>query len=165
MPEVSQVHIDVALTNVSVEYRNAAFVAEQIAPPVSVKKQSGKYFVYDPEREAFRQTDDKRAPGAEANEVGFALSTDSYYAEDHALEAAIPDEERRGSAIPGLVNAYVFGDFLSGRIWGLRQNSSGTWERTELAATAKLISSFGRDENGELYVVDYAGAVWKLVAQ
>ncbi|MBZ5629452.1 MAG: PQQ-dependent sugar dehydrogenase [Acidobacteriia bacterium] len=71
----------------------------------------------------------------------------------------------RGSAIPGLVNAYVFGDFLSGRIWGLRQNSSGTWERTELAATAKLISSFGRDENGELYVVDYAGAVWKLVAQ
>ncbi|MCX7017106.1 MAG: hypothetical protein NTW86_31845 [Candidatus Sumerlaeota bacterium] len=94
MPEVSQVHIDVALTNVSVEYRNAAFVAEEIAPPVSVKKQSGKYYVYDPEREAFRQTDDKRAPGTEANEVGFALSTDNYDAQDHALEAAIPDEER-----------------------------------------------------------------------
>lgn len=71
----------------------------------------------------------------------------------------------RGAAIPGLVNAYVFGDFLSGRIWGLRQNSSGTWERTELAATGKNISSFGRDENGELYVVDYSGAVWRLVAK
>jgi glucose/arabinose dehydrogenase len=71
----------------------------------------------------------------------------------------------RGSAIPNLVNTYVFGDFINGRIWGLRQNSSGAWERTQLAATGKAISSFGRDDSGELYVVDYAGAVWKVSAQ
>jgi glucose/arabinose dehydrogenase len=70
-----------------------------------------------------------------------------------------------GTAIPGLVNTYVFGDFISGRIWGLQQGSSGAWQRTELASTGKSISSFGRDDNGELLVVDYAGAVWKLVAQ
>jgi hypothetical protein len=47
----------------------------------------------------------------------------------------------------------------------LRQDSSGTWQRTELANTGKSISSFGRDENGELLLVDYDGAVWKLSAQ
>jgi hypothetical protein len=47
----------------------------------------------------------------------------------------------------------------------LRLGSSGAWERTQLAATGKSISSFGRDENGELYVVDYSGAVWRLIAQ
>jgi glucose/arabinose dehydrogenase len=71
----------------------------------------------------------------------------------------------RGSAIPNLVGAYVFGDFGSGRIWGLRRGSSGAWERTQLAAPGKSISSFGRDENGELYAVEYSGAVWRLVAQ
>ena len=119
MPEVSQVHIDVALTNVSVQYRNAAFIAEEIAPPVSVKKQSGKYYVYDPERESFRQTDDKRAPGAEANEVGFALSTDSYNAEDHALEATIPDEERE-NADPMIQPEIDHTEFLMEKI-GLNQ--------------------------------------------
>jgi hypothetical protein len=34
-----------------------------------------------------------------------------------------------------------------------------------LASTGKAISSFGRDENGELLVVDYDGAVWRLAAQ
>jgi glucose/arabinose dehydrogenase len=70
-----------------------------------------------------------------------------------------------GTAIPGLVNTYVFGDFLNGKIWGLQQGSSGTWQRTELASTGKPITSFGQDENGELLVVDYDGAVWKLAAQ
>ena len=71
----------------------------------------------------------------------------------------------RGATIPNLVNAYVFGDFGSGRIWGLRQNSSGTWDRTQLASTVKSISSFGRDDNGELYAVDITGAVWKVATQ
>ena len=47
MPEVSQVHIDAALSNVSVAYRNPAFVADAIAPPLAVRKQSDKYFIYD----------------------------------------------------------------------------------------------------------------------
>jgi hypothetical protein len=97
MPTSSQVHIDAALTNLSVGYRNAAFVADLLAPVVPVRKQSDKYYIYDSEREAMRQSDDKRAPGAAANEVDFSLSTDSYYAEDHALVSAIPDEERENA--------------------------------------------------------------------
>lgn len=70
-----------------------------------------------------------------------------------------------GSTIPNLANTYVFGDFLSGKIWGLQENAAGTWQQTEVAATGKAISSFGQDESGELYVVDYSGAVWKLRPQ
>lgn len=97
MPEPNQVHVDTALTNVSIAYRNNEYVAGLIAPTVPVRKQSDKYFVYDPEREGMRGTEDARAPGAEANEVNFALSTDSYFCDDHALSAAIPDEERENA--------------------------------------------------------------------
>jgi len=69
-----------------------------------------------------------------------------------------------GSAIPALQGVYVFGDFGTGKIWGL-QETSATWTRTLLSSTGKNISAFGRDQNGELYAVDYAGAVWKIVAQ
>lgn len=97
MPTPSQVHIDAALTNLLVGYRNPAFIADLLAPVVPVRKQSDKYFIYDSEREQFRQSDDKRAPGAEAAEVNFALSSDNYYCEDHALLAVIPDEERENA--------------------------------------------------------------------
>lgn len=97
MPSVNEVHIDAALTNLSVGYRNSAFIADELAPVVPVRKQSDKYFVYDEAREVFRQSDDRRAPGAEANEVNFALSSDNYYCEDHALTSVIPDEERENA--------------------------------------------------------------------
>lgn len=100
MPDVSAVHHDVALTNVSLAYRNAAYIAADIAPEVSVRRQSNKYFVHDPGRDALRSTGDHRAPGAEANEVGFDISSDSYFCDDHALESAIPDEERENADSP-----------------------------------------------------------------
>ena len=54
MPETTQVHVNMALTNVSVAYRNLAFIADVIAPPVGVRKQQDRYFIIDSEREAFR---------------------------------------------------------------------------------------------------------------
>ena len=71
MPEVTQVHVDAALTQVSVAYRNPEYIADAVAPAVPVRKQSDKYFVMDAEREAMRATPDQRAPGAEASEVDF----------------------------------------------------------------------------------------------
>lgn len=100
MPEVNQVHHDVALTNVSVAYENPALIAAELAPEVLVRRQSNKYFVYDAAREGARETGDHRAPGAEAAEVNFDLSSDSYFCDDHALESAIPDEERDNADAP-----------------------------------------------------------------
>lgn len=75
-----------------------------------------------------------------------------------------------GSAIPALQGKYVVADFVSGRIWAL--DLPATVSHTAPLATAHalgrfkmLISTFGRDATGEVYVADYqAGAVHKLVA-
>ncbi len=93
MPEVQQVHIDAALTNLSVAYRNNDYIAELIAPRVAVRKQSDRYYIYDAERESIRATEDMRAPGSLASEVDYTLRTDSYYCNDHALASAVADEE------------------------------------------------------------------------
>lgn len=61
-----------------------------------------------------------------------------------------------------LAGIYLVGDFGSGRIWGLRRQGSA-WENTQLLATDLQISSFGEDETGELYVLDYAGALHQVV--
>lgn len=100
MPDPSSVHNDVALTSVSLAYRNPGFIAADLAPEVLVRRQSNKYFVHDPGRETMRHTADHRAPGAEASEIDFDLSTDSYFCDDHALESAIPDEERENADSP-----------------------------------------------------------------
>jgi hypothetical protein len=92
MPDVSMVHVDTALTNVSIAYHNAQFVADAIFPPIPVTKQSNKYFIYSKDR--FRIMNDARRPGARANEINWTLSTNTYYAEGHALAQAIPDELR-----------------------------------------------------------------------
>ena len=92
MPDISMVHVDQALTNVSIAYHNAQFIADQVFQPIPVSKQSNKYFIYSKDR--FRIMDDARRPGARANEINWTLSTDTYFAEGHALAQAIPDELR-----------------------------------------------------------------------
>jgi glucose/arabinose dehydrogenase len=67
-----------------------------------------------------------------------------------------------GTAISGLAGAYVFGDFSNGKIWELTQ-SSGTWTRTLLLSSGHNFSALGQDTAGELYIVDYAGSVLKIV--
>jgi len=72
----------------------------------------------------------------------------------------------RGSAVPSLKGLYVFGDFGTGKIFTLQETSPNVWTRTLAATTGKSISSFGRDQNGELYVVDIGtGTVFKIVGQ
>jgi glucose/arabinose dehydrogenase len=62
----------------------------------------------------------------------------------------------RGEAYPALDGLYIYGDFCSGRIWGLQQDG-GTWQTGLLASTDFRISSFGEDERGEIYVADMSG--------
>lgn len=60
----------------------------------------------------------------------------------------------RGSAIPQLQGSYIFGDLTSHAIWRLVE-ASPTWTRTTLIPGAPTISSFGQDQAGELYVLDF----------
>jgi len=70
----------------------------------------------------------------------------------------------RGSAIPALVERYVFADFVTGRIWHVARDTPATLTVTGGFDTGLSISSFGEGADGELYVVDYGGALHRLVA-
>lgn len=67
-----------------------------------------------------------------------------------------------GDAIPDLEDSYIFGDLCSGTVYaGLGVGPARVM--TELAQTDAVISSFGQDADGELYLVDYTGSVSKIV--
>ena len=67
-----------------------------------------------------------------------------------------------GTAISGLGGSYILGDYGTGKIWRLTQDSTSAWQRT-LLVTGPSLSSFGRDSAGELYVLDYSGgAILKI---
>lgn len=60
----------------------------------------------------------------------------------------------RGATYPRMQGLFFYGDFCTGRIWGLRQET-GIWRATELLDTNIGISTFGEDEQGNLYVANY----------
>ncbi|MBE0408865.1 MAG: PQQ-dependent sugar dehydrogenase [Anaerolineales bacterium] len=69
----------------------------------------------------------------------------------------------RGRALPAWYGVYLFGDYCSGRVWGLVQNPEGDWHQELLFENVARITSFGEDEDGEVYIVDHAGVVFQLV--
>ena len=69
----------------------------------------------------------------------------------------------RGSRIPSLYGAYVYGDFCSGKIWAFRYDGSRVTESILLADTKIRISSFAEDTDGELYILDLDGEIYRFV--
>ena len=71
----------------------------------------------------------------------------------------------RGTRLPALRGAYVYGDFCSGRVWALRHDGSEVTEGGLVADTDLPISSFGVDGAGELYVLSLDGGVYVLTGR
>lgn len=71
----------------------------------------------------------------------------------------------RGKEFPQLAGIYLYGDFCSGRIRGLRKNGN-SWETTILLQQKIAISTLGEDEAGNVYVADYdTGDIYKVVTK
>ena len=68
----------------------------------------------------------------------------------------------RGSAIPWLYGAYVYGDFCSGEIFGLRYAGGEVVEHRRLADTGLRIMSFAQDHAGELYLLSQESGIYLL---
>jgi hypothetical protein len=94
------VHIDKALTQISIGWPNNGLVGEALFPTVGVNKQSDLFYVFG--REGWLpESGDERAPGTEANEIpGMQVSLTPYYAREHALQIAVHDEERENADSP-----------------------------------------------------------------
>ncbi len=71
----------------------------------------------------------------------------------------------RGEKFPELCGVYIFGDWGSGKIWGLIYEDGRVKSHKLLADTDLLISSFGIDEEGNIYVVDLRGGIYKITVR
>ncbi len=90
-PDRSQVHIDNALTNVSIAYRNLNYIADRIFPSVPVQHLSNKYWIFT-KADWYRDEAAVRAPGTESQEVDYTVSTDNYTCFEWAAAKVVPDE-------------------------------------------------------------------------
>jgi hypothetical protein len=61
-----------------------------------------------------------------------------------------------------LQGIYLFGDFCSGQVGGLRRTNTG-WESTVLLETPHSITSFGEDESGNVYLLNGSGVLYQIV--
>jgi glucose/arabinose dehydrogenase len=64
----------------------------------------------------------------------------------------------RGQNVPELYGKYIYGDFGSARVWALETNPT---VNTPITTAPGSISSFGVDENMELYLVSFNGNIYK----
>ena len=67
----------------------------------------------------------------------------------------------RGAALPEWDGVYFYGDYCSGKVWGLLKAGS-SWQSAFLFDTGMSISTFGVDENGEIYLAWYGGGIYRL---
>jgi hypothetical protein len=134
-PTNSAVHVDAALSNISVAFLQNAnkFVAGQVFPNVPVSKQSDRYFVFD--RGDFNRDEAAvRAPGTESAGGGYELdNTPTYFANVYAFHHDVPDQVR-SNADPAVdveraAAEYVMHKMLIKRekIWASNFFSTGVW--------------------------------------
>ena len=76
----------------------------------------------------------------------------------------------RGSNIPEIEGYYLFADYCTGRIWMFQHENDTVSNLSEITDIINLednketvyISSFGEDANGELYIINYNGSIYKI---
>jgi hypothetical protein len=66
----------------------------------------------------------------------------------------------RGDPDSSFYDAYIFGDYNTRRVWGLRQRDDELLAVRELGTAPGGIASFGVDDRGELLLVTYGGTIF-----
>jgi hypothetical protein len=112
MYDPGTLYSDPILTDFAVGYRAPVLVGLDLMPEARVTTQSGRYRTFGRERRVIFPS--RREPGTVANEVrGGRWSEDTFYTQEHSLQAAVADEEDQElNSLGGLANA-TFGGALS----------------------------------------------------
>ena len=97
-------------------------------------------------------------PATDCNMDGLALPIVEYNrAEGRSVTGGYVYRGRRTARLTG---AYIYGDFITNRVWGLRYENGAVQENTLLAESPGGIASFGEDEAGEIYILAFDGGVY-----
>jgi glucose/arabinose dehydrogenase len=68
----------------------------------------------------------------------------------------------RGSAIPGLAGAYLFGDYCQGDVRALRVRDGEVTEERTFDARVDQLVSFAEDAGGDVYALSLLGGIYRL---
>ena len=68
----------------------------------------------------------------------------------------------RGNNFPQLNGIYFYGDLCSGKIRGATQDINGNWQSQVLLDTQNTITSLGEDEDGNIYLLDFTGVLFRI---
>ena len=101
-------------------------------------------------------------PGTECDETGLELPVWEYSLSDGNC-SVIGGHVFYGRGVPSLLGAYVYGDFCSGRIRGLRYDGDSVTEQMLLINSDLLITSFGKDLANNLYILSRNEGIFRLV--
>ncbi len=141
---------------------------------------SGDLYIADVGQEKWEEIDYLPYPFPWPRNFGW-----DYYEGSHPFEGQPPQDEPlifpvyeyghdQGCSITGGVvyrgqalgadwqGVYLYSDFCTGHVWGLRRGADGRWENQLLYPSLGNPASFGQDSQGEVYLVDYRGQVLKL---
>src|SRR5437870_5086300 len=94
--EAEDTYVDVPLSNLMARGAlQGDFLADAIAPPLVLGKQTGTYWRMDPYNAEAVLQDSTRAPGGEPKPIWHGKSIkESVYVDDHSFEDKLPDEVR-----------------------------------------------------------------------
>jgi glucose/arabinose dehydrogenase len=68
----------------------------------------------------------------------------------------------RGQRLPAWQGVFLYGDFCSGLVWGLKPDAAGGWQNERLFELDARIAGFAEDASGELYLVSLTGEIYRL---
>jgi glucose/arabinose dehydrogenase len=104
-------------------------------------------------------------PSTNCNNGTLTLPIIEYSSADGTGNCSVTGGYRyRGTQFPAIAGVYFYADFCSGRLFGATHQGGPNWTSTELLDTSLLISTFGEDHDGTLYLADYGGGTVYLVA-
>ena len=69
----------------------------------------------------------------------------------------------RGQNVPELYGKYIYGDYVSTRVWALEYDGINPTVNTQITQAPGSITSFGIDENNELYLVSFNGKIYSFI--
>lgn len=144
-PTMSDVHVDRALTDLSVRFTQSAskFVADRVFPRVPVQHRSDVFYVYD--RSYWFKTEAQvRAPATQSAGSGYETTTDSYLTTEYAIHKDLDDMTRANADsqitlerdATEFVTTHIMqkkeqdwvSTFFTTGVWGTDSTPTNTWD-------------------------------------
>ena len=88
-----------------------------------------------------------------------APAAEHHHSESRSLTGGVV---YRGDMLPELDGCFIYGDYSTGKIWGVRHDGAQVTFHRELADTTLQITGFAMNKGGELLVIDHAGGFYRI---